>query len=82
MKQKQLAKYIFASILAFSLFSMLYVNAGTHRPSTPGNEQRPPVEATSVKEEDQKQERDIPVPDVTVVGRILNIAQRLITYAP
>ncbi|MFN0014831.1 MAG: hypothetical protein ACKVU2_09815 [Saprospiraceae bacterium] len=82
MKQKQLAKYIFASVLAVSLFSVLYVNAGPHHPSGTDSGQQPPVEAASIKEEEQKQERDIPVPDVTVIGRIIDIAQRLITYAP
>lgn len=81
MKQKQLTKYVLLGILAFSLFSVLYVNldaASTARAQTPNTRNN----AELLLAEEEKQERNLPIPDVTLVGRIVDLAQRLVSSAP
>jgi len=81
MKQKQPLKYVIAGILALSLFSIVYVNLGSRSPYHASTlETQQSLETASVNEE--KQERDIPVPDVTVLGRMLDLAQRLVSHRP
>lgn len=81
MKQKQLSKYAIASILAFSLFSMLYVNIDAARSSGtfPSDTQ---TATEMVRAEEDNQERNIPIPDVTVLSRMLELAQRLVSNTP
>lgn len=76
MQNKLLAKYIIAGVIVLSLFSFAYVNlhAAYKNPSACGHKtdaQHPEM----VEEEDQKQ--DFAVPDVTILGRIANLAQKL-----
>ncbi len=81
MKQKQPFKYVIAGILALSLFSVLYVNAGSRQPFHANfTEKQQSAEVATV--EGDKQERNIPVPDVTVLGRLIDLAQRLVSHTP
>lgn len=81
MKQKQLSKYALLGILAFSLFSALYVNldaAEAARAQAPNAHNK----AELVLAEEEKQERNLPIPDVTLIGRIVDLAQRLVSSVP
>jgi len=81
MKQKQLSKYTIAGILAFSLFSMLYVNMDAAR-SSAAFSSTAQTSTTVIQSEEDKQERNIPIPDVTVLSRMLELAQRLVSNTP
>ena len=76
MKQKLLPKYLIAAVLALSLFSFAYVNlhsAYTGQSSCNQKNQNPqPV----LIEEDEDKADKIPVPDVTIISRVLDIIQR------
>lgn len=76
MKQKLLFKYLLAAVLAMSLFSFAYVNLHAAYACKTSCEQ--PVKATQsvlIEEEDSEGSK-IPVPDVTIIGRVLDIVQR------
>ena len=60
----------------FSLFAFVYVNAQSNF-----GIQKPSLQTTFVQTEiveDEENEREIAVPDVTVLGRLWEIAQKLI----
>lgn len=81
MKHKLPFKFVIAGIVTLSLFSALYVNVSGQQntfAAAPGSKQS--VEVASVDENEQ--ERNIPIPDVTVLGRIVDLAQRLVSHTP
>jgi len=82
MKHKLPFKYVIAGIFALSLFSVLYVNAGERQDAQAGfSDTKQPVEVASVDENEQER-NNIPVPDVTILGRIVDLAQRLVSHTP
>lgn len=81
MKQKQPLKYVIAGILALSLFSAIFVNVGSRSAFQPNTHSTQPSLETASVEED-KPGRNIPLPDVTVLGRIVDLAQRLVSHRP
>ncbi|MBK9337765.1 MAG: hypothetical protein IPM98_14900 [Lewinellaceae bacterium] len=83
MKQKQLFKYVIAGILAFSLFSAIYVNldaAAQPECAKTASDIQQATEAVIVEEENQ--DRNLPIPDVTLISRILDLAQRVVSHTP
>jgi hypothetical protein len=82
MKQKQLSRYIIAGILAFSLFSAIYVNLDAAQPESAKNATNTQQATEAVIVEEENQNRNLPIPDVTAIGRILDLAQRLVSHTP
>ena len=77
MKSKISTKYFFVAIIALSLFSFLYVNLHAAYYSRQGADNSPLKVVQPVMMEDENdQKRDIPVPDITILSRIYDIAQR------
>mgnify|MGYP001469412527 CR=1 FL=1 len=81
MKHKLPLKFVIAGIVTLSLFSVLYVNVSRQQNTfATASESKQSVEVASVDENEQ--ERNIPIPDVTVLGRIVDLAQRLVSHTP
>ena len=81
MKHKLPFKFVIAGIVALSLFSVIYVNvSGQQNTFATAPESKQSVEVASVDENEQQ--RNIPIPDVTVLGRIVDLAQRLVSHTP
>jgi hypothetical protein len=75
MKQKLFPKYLIAAVIALSLFSFAYVNLHAVYSSQASCEQKANTpQPVLVEEEDET--RSIPVPDITIIGRVLDIVQR------
>ena len=76
MKQKLPPKYFLAGILALSLFSFLFVNLHSALSNRQGL--KTPSNNTEVMVEEQDAEdRDVPVPDVTIISRAIELLQHL-----
>jgi len=77
MKQSRHSKSIFLSIATFSLAAFLFVNlhAGLTIPSqtVPGS-----ALTQSKVEEPDNNAYDLPLPDVTVLGRLMELVDRLL----
>ncbi len=80
MKRKQLPQSLFPVIILFSLSSFLFVNLHANRAIMPTCV-KSTLEQPKIEESDCSDTREIPVPDITVVGRLLEIAGRLIEVA-
>lgn len=81
MKHKLPFKFVIAGITALSLFSVFYVNlSGQKNTYSTTTETKQSVEVVSVEENEQK--RNIPVPDVTVLGRMFDLVQKLVSHTP
>ena len=79
MKQKLLPKYLFAGVIALSLFSFAYVNLHAVYSTQPCLEQKATSPQPVLIEEDDKQTTNIPIPDVTIISRVMNVVQKLAT---
>ncbi|MBK8967473.1 MAG: hypothetical protein R3D58_05685 [Saprospiraceae bacterium] len=76
MKQKLLSKYLLAAILAMSLFSFAYVNLhAAYAGKSTCDQSAKTTQSVLIEEEDSRASK-IPVPDVTIIGRVLDIVQR------
>jgi len=83
MKRNLPAKSLFLSVVIFSLSAFVFVNlhASLTVPQQ-GCEQQVQLEHPQVKEEsDDAEPREIPVPDVTVIGRLVELAQKFLPVA-
>ncbi len=80
MKRKQLPKSPFLLIAVFSLSSFVFVNLHANL-SNIGVCSETKMEQPKMEECENGKSREIPVPDVTVVGRLLALAQKLIEVA-
>lgn len=80
MEKKQLPKSFYLIIAAFSFTAFLFVNL--HAGFNLGNN-TPGLERTQAKvEEDATQKQyDVPVPDVTVLGKVFDLAEKLLPLA-
>jgi hypothetical protein len=76
MKQKLLRKYLIAAVIALSLFSFAYVNLDAAYACQSSCDQKIMPTQPVLIEEEEDQARKIPVPDVTIIGRVLDIVQR------
>jgi hypothetical protein len=77
MKQKLLSKYLIAGIIALSMFSFAYVNLHSvcaHQSSCENKSQK---NHAVLMEEEKEEARDLPIPDVNTISKVLNIVQRL-----
>lgn len=77
MKHNLLPKYLIAGIIAFSIFSFVYVNlhAGFSCQAS-CEKQIQKVQPVLIEEEEDKS-TDLPIPDVTIIARVLDIVQRV-----
>ena len=78
MKRKQLPKSLFFLIAVFSLSSFLFVNVHANI-SNAGLCCETKLEQPKIEESENGKSTEIPVPDVTVLGRLLELAQKFIT---
>lgn len=70
-------KYLLTAITALSIFSFIYVNfhAATALPALP--QQTATVEQPALKEsEEDEKNRNLAVPDITILSRVIDIVQR------
>lgn len=76
MKNKIHIRYFFAAIIALSIFSFIYVNlhAAYYKQAARNEQVKSPQPVMMEDENDQN--RDIPVPDISVLNRIYDIAQK------
>ncbi len=80
MKRKQLPKSLFLLIAVFSFSSFVFVNLHANRNDENACSQTK-LEQPKMEECDNGKSREIPVPDVTMLGRLLDLAQKLIEVA-
>lgn len=83
MKKKQLPKPALLLLLALSLGAFLYVNADACRNVRPCATAKPPV-ASNIQNDDyvEEEDRKVPVPAISVLSRIVEIAQKFTSVAP
>jgi hypothetical protein len=77
MKQKQLPKSFFLVVLSISLTSFLIVNVHaslTLKQSLPV----PILQDSQVNQDEKGDTYDIPTPDISILGRVVELAQRLL----
>ncbi len=80
MKRKQLPKSPFLLIAVFSLSSFVFVNLHASF-SNIGVCDKAKQEQSKLEECENGKSREIPLPDVTALGRILALAQKLLEVA-
>ena len=80
MKQIPLPKFFLLAVAAFSLAAFLFVNlhAGLCNSNTPSNQT---LTQPKVENAEEPESYDLPLPDVTVLGRLVDLAQRFIPTA-
>lgn len=77
MKQKPTFKSILLVASLFSLFAFAFVNL--HAGFSVGRSiNQPELVQTQLAEEDDATEREVAVPDVTILGRLWEISQRIL----
>lgn len=77
MKNKIHIRYFFAAIIALSIFSFFYVNLhAAYSKQATRNEQVKSPQPVMMEDENDR-DRNIPVPDISVLSRIYDIAQKL-----
>ncbi len=78
MKRKLLPKSFFLTAVVFSLCSFVFVNlhAGLTMPEQVCPKSK--MEQPQLKESDDTEAQDIKVPDVTVVGRVIELVQKFL----
>lgn len=75
MKSKIHTKYFLAAIIALSLFSFVYVNLhAAYSNQAARNEQLKAPQPVMLEDEDQN--RDIPIPDITILSRVFQTVQK------
>ena len=78
MKSKIHIRYFFAAIIALSLFSFFYVNIhAAYSKQAARNEQVKSPQPVMLEEGENDQNHDTPVPDISALGRIYDIAHKL-----
>lgn len=81
MKRKSLPKSLFLIATVFSLTAFLFVNVHAnltipHQVCTQSNMEQP-----QVKDCDDTESQDVKIPDVTVLGRVVELAQKFLPVA-
>ncbi|MBK7936948.1 MAG: hypothetical protein IPJ82_07540 [Lewinellaceae bacterium] len=80
MKRKQLPKSLFLLIAVFSISSFLFVNVHANVANA-GLCCATKLEQPKMEESENGKARELPVPDMTVLGRLLELAQKFIDVA-
>ncbi len=75
MKQKLLPKQLLAGLIALSLFSAVYVNVHAAYTAQTALKNGMAPQPVLVEEED-KDKSELPVPDVTVIARIIDLVEK------
>ena len=81
MKRKSQPKSIFLIAAIFSLTSFIFVNVHANLTSPQGICSQTKIGQPQVKECDDSEEQDVQIPDVTVLGRVLELAQKFLPVA-
>lgn len=81
MKQHSLPKSLFLIAAIFSLTAFVFVNVHANLTSEKKECAAAIVEQPQVKECDETEDRDVPIPDITVLGRMLELAQKFLPVA-
>lgn len=76
MKSKLHTKYFLAAVIALSLFSFAYVNLhAAYSNQAVRTEQLKTQQPVML--EDENQNRDIPIPDISILSRIFDMVQKI-----
>jgi hypothetical protein len=78
MKRKLLPKSLLLTATVFSLSSYIFVNLHASRTMPTQTCTQAKTEQVQVKECDDTEAQDIKVPDVTVVGRVIELVQKFL----
>lgn len=81
MKRNSLPKSLFLFAAVFSLSAFVFVNV--HANLTIPRQMHAPasLEQAQVKEGDDTEEQDVKIPDVSVLGRVFELAQKFLPVA-
>ena len=77
MKNKLHVKYFIAAIFVLSLFSFAYVNLHAAFKHPAAYEQKTDSQHPVMVEEDENEKQKLAVPDVAILGRIIDLVQKL-----
>ena len=77
MKRKLLPKSFFFAVSLFSLFAFAFVNLNVASDSCKSSQS---CLVQKVEEVEALKESNIQVPDITLVGRLIEVAQRYLAY--
>ncbi len=78
MKQKRLPRYLLIGLIALSIFSFTFVNLHAAYSNHTAAQQQPLKSAQTVlAQEDEDQNEKLTVPDFTIIGRVIDLAQRI-----
>jgi len=78
MEQKHLPKSLFLTIAIFSLFAFIAVNLHASMTAPAQSNLKKELLQTKVEDEAEQEDRNLAIPDVTVLGRLFELAQRLL----
>lgn len=77
MKYKLLPKYLIAGVIALSIFSFAYVNLHSGVTCSASCEKKTEKVQPVLIEEEEDKATDLPIPDVTIISRVLDVVQRV-----
>ena len=80
MKQKRLHKSLLPIIALFSLLAFLFVNLHADLPQQNANNV-PTLTQSKLEDESAEKGYDVKIPDISFLGRVLDIAQKLLPVA-
>jgi hypothetical protein len=80
MKQKRLPKYFFPFITVVSMTAFLFVNVHSGN-STQKNLFTSEIAPAQVEHDEDEKAYEVKVPDISLLGRVLDIAQKLLPVA-
>lgn len=78
MKRKLLPKSFFFAATLFSLFAFTFVNVNVA--SEISKPTKTTLIQTTIEEESDQSNTNIPVPDITIVGRLIEVAHRYFAH--
>lgn len=81
MKRKSLPKSLFLITTVFSLTAFIFVNVHANLTIPQQACTQMEMGQPQVKECDETEEQDVQIPDVTVLGRVLELAQKFLPVA-
>lgn len=81
MKRQSLLKSFFLFASVFSLTAFIFVNVHANLTIPQEGCTKTTMEQPQVKECDDTEDQDVKIPDVTVLGRLLELAQKFLPVA-
>ena len=81
MKRKSLPKSLFLFAIIFSLTSFVFVNVHANLTLSQQTCMQTMMGQTKVQDCDDAEARDVKIPDVAVLGRLLELAQKFLPVA-